>query len=65
LHTRIVKDIKIQLHTQLFNLYHLEAITEHAKKKSINQYINTSITDKIIYKKHFCNIRTQISILIK
>ena len=43
----------MQLHTQLFNLYHLEAIIEHAKKKSINQYTNTSIIVKIIYKKTF------------
>ena len=35
-----VKDIKIQLHTQLFNLYHLETITEHAQK---NQSINIQI----------------------
>ena len=33
--------------------------------QSINQYTNTSITDKIIYKKYPSNIRTQISILIK
>ena len=33
--------------------------------KKINQYTNTSITDKIIYKKKFNNIRTQTSILIK
>ena len=34
-------------------------------KKSIKQYTNTSITNKIIYKKYFSNIRTEISILIK
>ena len=65
LYNRVAKDIKIQFHTQLFKLYHSTTIKEHAKKKSINQYTNTSITDKIIYKKYFSNIKTKISILIK
>ena len=52
MYTRVVKDIKIQFHTQLFKLYHLATIKEYTKKKSINQYTNTSIADKIIYKKN-------------
>jgi len=54
LYIRTAENIKIQLHTQLFNLYHSETITEQAQKnQSINQYVNTSITDKIIYKNTF------------
>ena len=49
---RAAKDIKIQFHTHLFKLYHSTTIKEHANKKSINQYTNTSITNKIIYKKN-------------
>ena len=52
LYTRVVKDIKIQFHTQLFKLYHSSTIKELTKKNSINQYTNTSITYKIIYKKN-------------
>ena len=41
LYTRVTKEIKIQLRTQLFKLYHLATITEYAKKnQSINQSIN-------------------------
>ena len=50
MYTRTAKDIKIQFHTQLFKLYHSTTIKEHAKR---NQYTNTSITDKIKYKKYF------------
>ena len=35
LFTRAAKEIKIQLHIQLFKLYHPTTITEHAQK-SIN-----------------------------
>ena len=35
------------------------------KKKSINQYTNTSILIKLYIRKKISNIRTQISILIK
>ena len=38
LYTRVTKDIKIQLYTQLFKLYRSETITEHVEKK-INQSI--------------------------
>ena len=68
LYTRAAQEIKIQLHTQLFKLYHSATIIEHAKKKkksnkqSINKYKHTN---KIMDKKNFSNIRTQISILIK
>ena len=66
MYTRTAKDIKIQFHTQLFKLYYLATIKENAKKKSINQYTNTNITNTIIYKKkYFSNIRTQINVLIK
>ena len=66
MYTRAIKDIKIQFYTQLFKLYHSTTIKEHGKKnQSINQYTNTSITDKVIYKKYFSNFRTQINILIK
>ena len=51
LYTRAAKEIKIQLHTQLFNLYHSATIKEHAKK--INQSIyKYKHTNKIIYKKN-------------
>ena len=40
LYTRVVKDIKIQFHTQLFKLYHSATIKEHAQK---NQSINIQI----------------------
>ena len=40
LYTKATKDIKIQLHTQLFKLYRLATITERAKK---NQSINIQI----------------------
>ena len=40
LYTRAAKEIKIQLHTQLFKLYHLAIITEHAQE---NQSINIQI----------------------
>ena len=51
LYTRAVKEIKIQLHTQLFKLYRLAKITKRAKK---NQSINIKYkhTNKIIYKKN-------------
>ena len=53
MYTRAIKDIKIQFYTQLFKLYHSTTIKELGKKnQSINQYTNTSITDKIIYKKN-------------
>ena len=67
LYIRAVKKIKIQLHTQLFKLYHSATIIEHAKKtKKINQSIyKYKHTNKIMDKKNFSNIRTQISILIK
>ena len=52
LFTRAAKEIKIQLHTQLFKLYHSAAIIEHTKKK-INQPIyKYKHTNKIIYKKN-------------
>ena len=38
--TRVAKKIKIQLHTQLFELYYSATIIEHAKK---NQSINIQI----------------------
>ena len=53
MYTRVAKDIKLQFYTQQFKLYHSVTIKEHAKKKSTNQYTNTSITDNIIYKKIF------------
>ena len=54
MYTRAIKDIKIQFYTQVFKLYHSTTIKEHGKKnQSINQYTNTSITDKVIYKKIF------------
>ena len=40
LYTRAVKEIKIQLHTQLFKLYCSATITERAQK---NQLINIQI----------------------
>ena len=40
LYTRAVKEIKIQLHTQLFKLYCSETTTERAQK---NQLINIQI----------------------
>ena len=40
LYTRAVKEIKIQLHTQLFKLYCTATITERAQK---NQLINIQI----------------------
>ena len=40
LYTKAVKYIKIQLHNQLFKLYHSATITEHSKK---NQLINIQI----------------------
>ena len=53
MYTRAIKDIKIQFYTQVFKLYHSTTIKEHGKKnQSINQYTNTSITDKVIYKKN-------------
>ena len=52
MYTRAIKDIKIKFYTQLFKLYHSTTIKKHGKKnQSINQYKNTRITDKIIYKK--------------
>ena len=55
MYTRAAKEIRIQLHTQLFKLYHSAIITEHDKK--IKKIKNQSIykykhTDKIIYKKN-------------
>ena len=58
MYTRAAKDIKLQFYTQQFKLYHSTTIKEQAQKKSINQYTNTSIADKIIL--YFSNIRTQI-----
>ena len=50
LYIRAVKEIKIQLHTQLFKLYRSAIITKRAKK--INQSIyKYKHTNKIIYKK--------------
>ena len=40
LYIRAVKEIKIQFHIQLFKLYFLTTITEHAQK---NQSINVQI----------------------
>ena len=40
LYTRVVKKIKIQLHIQLFKLYHSATIVEHVQK---NQLINIQI----------------------
>ena len=40
LYTRAAKEIKIQLHTQLFKLYHSTTITEYAQK---NQSFNIQI----------------------
>ena len=40
LYTRAVKEIKIQLHTQLFKLYYSATITKRAQK---NQLINIQI----------------------
>ena len=40
LYTKAAKEIKIQLHTQLFMLYHSVTIIEHAQK---NQSINIQI----------------------
>ena len=67
MYIRAAKEINIQLHTQLFKLYHSKTITEYAKKKkkSINQHTNTSILIKLYIRKKISNIRTQISILIK
>ena len=46
------KEIMIELHTQLFKLYHSTTIIKHAKKK-INQSIyEYKHTNKIIYKKN-------------
>ena len=51
----------------MIKLYNSATIKDYAQKnQSINQYTNTSITDKIIYIYiYISNIRTQISILIK
>ena len=53
MYIRAAKEINIQLHTQLFKLYHSKTITEYAKKKKkINQSIyKYKHTNKIIYKK--------------
>ena len=53
MYARAIKDIKIQFYTQQFKLYHSTTIKERGKKtQSINQYTNTRIIDKIIYKKN-------------
>ena len=53
MYTRAIKDIKIKFYTQLFKLYHSTTIKEHGKRtQSINQYTNTRVIDKNIYKKN-------------